>query len=129
MKRRVFVASGLFSTTFLSQASAQQKAVTVIYVGGWDCSFCSAWKKTYKAGWLASAERAKVNFVEIDVPKLKDAYEERNWPAEYRPIRAQLPAKFGTPRFIVVQDGKIVANEEGKNEWDRALAKIRELVG
>jgi hypothetical protein len=128
MQRRTFVVAGLLSSTFLSPSFAQQ-AVTVIYVGGWDCSFCRAWKNKFKADWLASKERGKVNYVEIDVPKLKDAYEERNWPKEYRAIREQLPSKFGTPRFIVAQNGKILSNETGSGEWDRTIAKIRELVG
>jgi len=129
MQRRGLVLAGLLSVATLSQSSAQQQPVTVLYVGGWDCSFCRAWKSNSKAAWLASPQFSKVKFVEIDTPKLKDAYETRNWPEQYRPILAQLPKKFGTPRFVVVQDGKVVSNEEGTGEWDRTMTKIRELVG
>ena len=127
--RRGLILAGLLTAVTLSPASAQQQPVTVLYVGGWDCSFCRAWKAASKAAWLASPEYAKVKYVEIDTPKLKDAYESRNWPELYRPILAQLPKKFGTPRFVVVQDGKVVSNEEGTGEWTRTMAKIKELVG
>ena len=128
LHRRSFIIASMLSVAPLSQSSAQQP-VSVIYVGGWDCSFCKAWKNASRANWLASPEHSKVKYVEVETPKLKDAYETRNWPSEYRPILGQLPKKFGTPRFIVVQDGKIVANEEGTGEWDRTMVKIRELVG
>jgi hypothetical protein len=131
MQRRIFISTGLLATAFVSSSLAQQapQGVTVLYVGGWDCSICKAWKSTSKAGWLASKEYAKVKYVEIDTPKLKDAYESRNWPKEYRAILDQLPAKFGTPRFIVIRDGKILANETGTAGWDPVAAKVRELVG
>ena len=35
---------------------------------------CSNWKNQYKAAWLASPEFRKVTWVEVDPPKLKEAY-------------------------------------------------------
>ena len=128
MKRRAFVLAGLLTSTALSPSFAQQ-GVTLIYVGGWDCPPCIRWKNARKADWLASREYAKVKYVEIDSPKLKEAYEDRFWPPEYRPIRDQLPRKSGTPRFILVRDGQIVSNEWGQGEWERTQEKIRAVVG
>jgi len=69
-----------------------------------------------------------VRWTEIDIPHLRDAYQERYWPGELGPIREQLPRKSGTPRFVVVHDGKVVSNEFGVSKWERSLAVIRSLL-
>ena len=84
-------------------ARAASSDLTVIYVGGGDCPPCTRWKTTQKPRWLASPEFPKVTWVEVESPKLKDAYQERYWPADLRPVLAQLPRKTGTPRFLIVQ--------------------------
>jgi hypothetical protein len=127
MQRRLFLLAGLLSSTVLSTGFADQ-ALTLIYVGGWDCPPCIGWKKNSKAGWLASPERAKINYIEIEAPKLKEVYQDRYWPAELRPVRDQLKDKWGTPRFLLVRDGKLLASEWGRGEWDRTFAKIRALT-
>ena len=76
--------------------------LTVIYVGGLDCPPCTQWKNTQKARWLASPEYKKVTWVEVESPKLREAYQERYWPADLRPVLDQLPRKSGTPRFLIV---------------------------
>jgi hypothetical protein len=128
MRRRLFLASSLLASTSLS-AAAQGKGVTVIYVGGWDCPPCIAWKNNKKAGFVASPQFARLKYIEIDAPKLREAYQDRYWPEELRPIRDLLPRKSGTPRFIVVKDGEIVANEWGGGDWERAFDKIKQAVG
>jgi hypothetical protein len=35
----------------------------------------------------------------------------------------------GTPRWLVVKDGKIVANEFGVSKWTKILGDIKKLVG
>lgn len=127
LARRTFVLAGLLASTSLSPARAQGK-VAVIYVGGWDCPPCINWKNQKKAEWLASPERSKVEYIEIESPKLREAYQDRYWPEALRPIRNRLPRQSGTPRFIVVKDGEIVANEWGAGDWARAWDKIRAAV-
>ena len=85
----------------------------MIYVGGWDCQPCTAWKNKYKASWLASPEYEQITWIEVDAPKLKEAYQERGWPGDLEPILDQLPRKSGTPRFLIVRDDKVIANEFG----------------
>jgi len=46
------------------------------------------------------------------------------WPGALRPILDQLPRKSGTPRFVIVRDGKVVANEFGGNQWPKILAEL-----
>jgi hypothetical protein len=101
----------------------------IVYVGGWDCPYCTVWKNQYKAAWIASPQFMRVRWTEIDPPHLLEAYHERYWPGELGSIRAQLPKKSGTPRFVVVRDGKVVSNEFGVNKWENTLAVVRSLLG
>jgi len=101
----------------------------VIYVGGWDCQPCTAWKSKYKASWLASPEYKQVTWIEVEAPKLKEAYQERFWPGDLRPILDQLPRKSGTPRFLIVKDDKIIANEFGTSRWSKFLADLKKQLG
>lgn len=126
MKRRALIVAGLLATTSLTAPRAADK-VTVIYVGGWDCPPCTRWKNDSKPAWLASPERQKVEYVEIEAPKLREAYQDRYWPEALRPIRDRLPRKSGTPRFIVVKSDKIIANEWG-GDWAKAHSVIKAAV-
>lgn len=128
MNRRAFLLAGLLSSTTLSGATAQL-ALTIVYVGGWDCAPCLRWKNNYKAEWLASPEYRKVRWVEVDAPRLREAYQPRYWPDALKPILEQLPRKNGTPRFLVVLDGRVIDNQYGGNNWPIILADIRKYVG
>ncbi|MBM3650403.1 MAG: hypothetical protein FJX11_21720 [Alphaproteobacteria bacterium] len=100
-----------------------------IYVGGWDCPPCTAWKNKYKAGWVASPEYARITWIEVDAPKLKEAYQERYWPGDLKSVLDQLPRKSGTPRFLLVKNGKVVANEFGGGQWSKFLDELRKQLG
>jgi hypothetical protein len=128
MNRRAFLIAGLLASTSLAPARAASD-LTVVYVGGWDCPPCTQWKNTKKAGWLASPEFHKVTWVEVDAPKLKEAYQQRYWPADLRPVLAQLPRKSGTPRFLIVSDGKVISNEFGSGRWTATMADLKKLLG
>ena len=72
MIRRTFVVAGLASSACDSAPAAT--LLKVIYVGGWDCQPCTAWKNKHKADWLASPEYKRVTWIEVEAPKLKEAY-------------------------------------------------------
>ena len=132
MNRRAFLIASLLAATsplmLLGPAHAASD-LTVIYVGGGDCPPCMQWKKTQKARWLGSPEVSKVTWVEVESPKLKEAYQERYWPAGLRPVLAQLPRRSGTPRFLIVKDGKVVSNEFGGDRWLATLADLKKRLG
>ena len=128
MNRRALLFAGLFASTALSSARAAP-AVQVIYIGGWDCPPCTQWKNTQKAKWLASPEFSRVTWVEVDAPKLKEAYQARYWPGDLKPILDQIPRKSGTPRFLIVKDGRIVSNEFGGGQWTATMADLKKLLG
>ena len=71
---------------------------------------------------------SKITWIEVDAPKLKEAYQERYWPGDLRPILDQLPRKSGTPRFLIVRDGKIIANEFGGSQWTKVLAELKKQL-
>lgn len=128
MKRRAFV----FATVLAATASVPLRAATdlkVIYVGGWDCTPCTNWKNKYKADWLASPEFKRVTWIEVEAPRLKEAYRQRYWPAELHPVLDQLPRKSGTPRFLIVKDGKVVSNEFGGSRWEVTMAELKKMLG
>lgn len=112
----------------LSPALAASR-IQVIYVGGLDCPYCTVWKKQYEAAWLASPEYGRVSWIEVESPKLREAYQDRFWPGALKNVLAQIPEKNGTPRFLIVKDGQIVSNELGVNHWEDTLTRIRRLVG
>src|SRR5512142_252346 len=108
MIRRAFLFAG-FATPLVPAAHAAA-AVHMVYVGGWDCPYCTVWKNRYKAGWIASPEYKRVTWTEVDPPKLREAYQEHYWPGELKAVLNQIPRKSGTPRFLIVADGKLVSN-------------------
>lgn len=127
MNRRLFVVAGLVGSAmqFPAQAAASLK---VVYVGGLDCQPCTAWKNKYKTNWLASPEYRQVTWIEVEAPKLKEAYQERFWPGDLRPILDQLPRKSGTPRFLIVMGDRVIANEFGANRWPKILAELKKQL-
>jgi len=127
MNRRDFLFAGMAIPLLPVSASAAGR-IQVVYVGGWDCPYCTVWKNEYQKVWVDSAWYKQVEWTEVDVPHLREAYQERYWQGELQAIREQLPKKSGTPRFIVVRDGKVVSSELGVNKWENTLSLIRTLL-
>jgi hypothetical protein len=128
MIRRALVFASLIAATipFAAHAASDLK---VVYVGGWDCPPCTQWKNTRKAAWLASPEFSQVTWIEIEAPRLKEAYQQRYWPGDLKPILDQLPRKSGTPRFLIVRNGQVIANEFGGSKWGGIMAELKKLLG
>ena len=128
MNRRAF----LFAALATSAATAPVRAASglqVIYVGGWDCPYCITWQKDHKPAWTSSPEFKRVAYVEVDPPHLREAYQERYWPGDLKAILEQIPRKSGTPRFLIVKDGRIVSNEFGVTKWAQTMTQLKKLLG
>ena len=128
MNRRAFVFASLAASAAAGTARATPN-LQVIYVGGQDCPPCRRWAATYKERWLASAEYRQVTWYEIDPPRLREAFQERHWPAALWPVLGQVPQKWGVPRFLIVADGRIVSNEFGVSKWLKTTADLKKLLG
>jgi len=88
-----------------------------------------AWKNNYKKDWLASPEFRRVTWIEVEAPLLRRAYDDTYWPVPLRPIRDQLPKKSGTPRFLIVEDGKVISNQfGGSSAWKSTLADLEKVL-
>ena len=75
---------------------------------------------------MASREYKKVQWMEIDPPRLLEAYQARHWPDELTPVLEGLPRKSGTPRFLILRDGKVLQNQFGGNTWPIIVGDIRQ---
>jgi len=128
MNRRAFVFASLAASLVTGTARATNN-LQVVYIGAQDCLPCRRWIATYKDNWLTSPEYGRVTWVEIEPPHLKEAYRERHWPDALRPMLAQVPDKSGTPRFLIVGDGRIVSNQVGVSKWLKTMAELKRLLG
>jgi len=128
MNRRAFLFAGLVLATAAPVARADTD-IEVIYVGGWDCPYCTMWQNKHMAEWVASPEFKQVKWIEVDVPHLREAYQERYWPGELKAVLDQIPRKSGTPRFLIVRDGKLLANEFGTGRWAATVADLKKELG
>jgi hypothetical protein len=131
MNRRAFLFASLAASPTLSGMPSSVRAapdIQVIYIGGQDCPPCQRWRANAHPRWLASSEFQKVSYFEIEPINLSDAYDERSWPRALRAVLAQVPRKSGTPRFLIVQEGRIVSNQLGLSAWASTLADLKKLV-
>lgn len=131
MNRRAFLFASLAVTTGLAATLGPASArpdVQVIYIGGQDCPPCQRWRSSHQPRWLASPEFQRVAWFEIEPINLREAYDERSWPRALRPVLAQVPRKSGTPRFLIVQDGRIVSNQLGASAWAATLADLKQYL-
>jgi hypothetical protein len=127
LNRRAFLIGGLLGSTVLTPALADAP-LTIVYIGGADCPPCLSWKTKYKSRWMASPEFRKIQWIEVEPPRLKEAYQARFWEGPLEPILAQLHDRFGTPRFLVVQNGQVIDNQLGVSAWLRVLSEVKTLI-
>jgi len=127
MNRRALVIAGL-ALPFVPGSAKASANVQVVYVGGKDCPYCTLWRKKYEADWRASPEYKEVNWVEIEPPRLSEAYRESYWPGELKDILDQVPRRNGTPRFLIVKNGKVVFNGLGVDQWRRAMLALKNVL-
>ena len=82
---------------------------------------------------MASDLIKRVKYVEVESPNLKQAYRDEYWPKDLLAIRDNLPSKRGTPRWLVIKDGKLISNvfpSSGLDVgWKHTLTAIEKAVG
>lgn len=112
----------------VSSAAHGSHDIQVIYIGAQDCPPCQRWRADAHPRWLASSDFQNVEYFEIEPITLKDSYDERSWPRALRPVLAQVPRKSGTPRFLIVQKGRIVSNHVGLSAWASTLTDLKQYL-
>ena len=125
MKRRSLLLASAASVAS-ARAIAAPNVIQLVYVGGRDCPACAEWVRDTRPRFLASSLYKKVRYVEIETAKMRAAYDVSNWPDDLVTTLHNLPHKSGTPRFLIVMNGQLYANELGR--WNRTVSYLRELI-
>jgi hypothetical protein len=125
MKRRSLVLASIV-TLASPEAYAAANEIQLVYVGGRDCPACAEWVRDSRPRFLASSLYKKVRYVEVETARMRAAYDVSNWPDHLVTILQNLPLKSGTPRFLIVMNGQLYANELGR--WNRTVSYLRELI-
>jgi hypothetical protein len=126
MKRRALIATTL-AVLASTGAGARAGGIELVYVGARECPWCALWTRQDKPALLASAMFRRMTYTEIEPRRIRDAYSPRYWPARLQPILRSLPLKDGTPRFLILRDGVLIANHLGG--WEDVVPQLRRLTG
>jgi hypothetical protein len=130
MTRRNFVqwfsATALLSLSviaFVTGAEAAQR--TIVYISATNCSYCRQWEATYQKDFQAKCAAKGIRFREVRVNYYNDIREPTSWKGDLAPLLSKFKSKGGTPRFLVVDGGKVTANVFRISNW---RAQILPLV-
>jgi hypothetical protein len=92
--------------TALSTVAIAASGNHAIYMGAPDCPYCRQYEAFYEKDIMAACRASGVPYRRVMLSTIKDAAKAEKWPADLRPL---FSGKGGTPHFIVVQDGHVVA--------------------
>ena len=90
--------------------------ILIVYISAGNCPPCWRFKARDYPVWIKSEEYRHVEFRELNFPQYQRTDEDIYWPGDLRWIREKTDARRGAPRWIVVVDGRVVANERS---WNR----------
>ncbi len=111
------------------QIAERINKITVLYVGAHNCPPCNFWSRTKKPGFLDSALGKSVEYREVIAATFNDTRGTATWPDDIKWIRDQAMANSGTPRWIILVDGKVVRNIRGGGNWDTdAIPYLQQLA-
>ncbi|MBI4184309.1 MAG: hypothetical protein HY521_09955 [Proteobacteria bacterium] len=114
------------------------KQITLVYVSANNCPTCQRWSGGAKGAgpakskrdFLEMAEGKAITFRQIDAPNYMDTAYDPAWPADLKWVKEQTNVRSGTPRFILIVDGKIVTNARRTGSLpEKIMPKIRQLAG
>ncbi len=115
-------ASALFATSVPSRFKHEgDDKFMVIYVGADDCMPCKQWRKTFREGFVNSAEFKKLEYHELIATELKTAFDDENWPLNLRRYRDTSKAPRGAPTWILVRGQTVVASAAGLSAWPKKV--------
>jgi len=127
ISRRVSAAAGLVLLcigSMMAAASAQSARPTLIYACDEQSEPCKVWHSQWQPMFAASAAAKLVDMRTITAPTAKALMMPAAWPADLRwVLDTFLMSQVGrwdeyeTPRFFLLQNGKITASTGGNNGW------------
>lgn len=92
--------------------------MSLVYVGAFNCAPCTAWERKYRAHTAEFCGKNGIDFREVKAGTYKDTKYTAPWPDDLEWIAKSGNATRGTPRFIVIVDGKIRRNTLGLGGWE-----------
>ena len=105
MNRRKFLGASL---ALLSPLPAAARASAyIIYIDAANCSTCRIFDRNGLAAFQSAAAHKGYGFKRISVRSFQNMQEAAAWPRRLMPIRNQMRAPSGAPRFLVVQNGRV----------------------
>jgi hypothetical protein len=122
--RALVLAFGLLG---LAASSAVAKP-TLIYLSAEDCPTCRAWERAHQPAFEKSAERQKVEWRVVSVKTVYNINQRSEWPSDLEWLRTQVP-KSGTPRFYLIEGGRLIAKGDGASGWTGVILPELEKLG
>jgi len=124
---RFVLASATAGRRQISGAAARPKALTLVAVMAYNCPPCAYWEAVHRPPFVASATAKSVRYFEVKAGTYRDTRaRETDWPEEIRWLRDSGKADSGTPRFLVVSEGKILLNARGIGGWTNNVLPLVE---
>jgi hypothetical protein len=121
-----FAASGAHAAAAKS-CDAAPPAATLVYLGAWDCPYCTKWKAEERPKFTGSAEAKRIALRELDTPRLKAP--EFKFPPDLAWLEAKYRTKKGVPRFLIVRGEKVLLEAYGLQGWrEKTLPMLSELA-
>ncbi|MBM3567706.1 MAG: hypothetical protein FJX46_03015 [Alphaproteobacteria bacterium] len=107
--------------------------IGVIYIAADNCPPCTAWERDIgrrsKSAFLAENRALRIEWTEIRARSFGRTNLDADWPPEWRFVRERTNVRSGTPRYLTLVDGKVVANTLGTYDFhDRTLLLLRQLA-
>lgn len=89
-----------------------------------DCPWCMDWNAFDRPAFSRMTREQGVRVREVEVMRYSDIREEAAWPADLKPVLAQIRQTDGTPRFIIVQNGRIVQHAVGRRQYQLGILPL-----
>ncbi len=126
MDRRTFLlgsTAALVMGAGLSPALAGSGAYILIVMAR-DCPWCIDWNAHDRPTFARLTKAQGVPVREVEVMRYSDIREDAAWPADLKPVLAQIRQTNGTPRFIIVQNGRIVQHAVGRRQYQLGILPL-----
>jgi hypothetical protein len=109
--RKFILSAGLLAILMYGISSTTAVAGnTVVYISAGDCVPCARFDATYLEKFTAAMQAKGYAVRRVIVAHLNDIRDQSYWPSDLKPLLAQFGNKGGTPRFLVVHDGRVIQN-------------------
>ncbi|MHB2166818.1 hypothetical protein [Alsobacter sp. R-9] len=122
MDRRLFLlaTAAMLGGGALPAAAAAPKAY-ILLVMARDCPWCMDWNAHDRPTFERLCRQSGAPVREVEVMRYSDIREASAWPEDLKPVLAQIRQTTGTPRFIIVRDGKIIQHAVGRRQYELGI--------